>query len=70
MTQVVKQFKFFVQPLEWGELDSDWAECVDSLEEGNKLAQELSTQENGKTMVVWELEWQTGSLVQRSQVTA
>ena len=57
-----------MQPLEWGELDNEWSERTDDLEKGREIGLEWSLRENGKTMVVWELNRESGKPEQILQV--
>jgi hypothetical protein len=49
---------FFLQPSDWNELDSEWSDRVESLEEGLRLRDDS----NG-TLALWELRWQDGDTV-------
>lgn len=49
---------FFLQPSDWNELDSEWSDRVESLEEGLRLRDDS----NG-ALALWELRWQDGDTV-------
>jgi hypothetical protein len=49
---------WFVQPSEWTELDSDWAERFDSLTEAQNF---IDASEDDTALSLWCLRWQNGS---------
>jgi hypothetical protein len=53
--------KFFVQPTEWGEFDSSWADEVSTVEEGLTLCHQ--SKGTPTPLTLWELCWRTGKPV-------
>jgi hypothetical protein len=51
---------YFVQPADWTELDSDWADRFDTLDEAQTFMQ------SGEQLALWTLRWQNGAILRLS----